>query len=233
MRIGVVTFPGSNCDTDTLEALESLDVGVESIWYQDADLAQVDGVILPGGFSYGDYLRSGALAAKAPVMAAIRAQVEEGALPVLGICNGFQILTESGLLPGTLRPNRHGEFRCDWQTLRVVEASPFFPGLMPGELLRLPIAHGEGAFYVPPGTLATVFQQGEAWLQYVDESGLLNAVINPNGSMANLAGIKRGSVAALMPHPERAMADYLGSSDGRRLLSAWLKGIGQEGSYAG
>lgn len=233
MTIGVVTFPGSNCDEDTLDALRVLDVESKHLWYRDTDLSDVAGVILPGGFSYGDYLRSGALAAKAPIMAAIRTHVEDRHLPVLGICNGFQILTESGLLPGTLRPNRHGEFRSEWQTLRVVEESPLFPGLPAGALLRMPIAHGEGAYYVESGQLGPLFQRGQAWLQYVDERGSLNALVNPNGSVANLAGVTRGSVAALMPHPERAMAEFLGSSDGRRLISAWVQGSRRGEAYAG
>ena len=220
--IGVVSFPGSNCDVDTLNALEDLRVSVERIWYEETDLSRVDRVILPGGFSYGDYLRSGALAAKAPVMKAIRSHVCERQLPILGICNGFQILTESGLLPGVLRQNRHGEFRSGWQRVRVVEESPWFPTLQSGETLRLPIAHGEGAFYVAPGTLGALFEDRQVWLQYVDFEGALSPLVNPNGSVANIAGVIRGSIAGLMPHPERAMAEYLGSVDGKRLLTAWI-----------
>lgn len=231
-RIGVVTFPGSNCDHDTLWALEELGVETTAMWYRAEDLDQVDGVVLPGGFSYGDYLRSGALAAKAPVLGALKAAVEDRALPVLGICNGFQILTEAGLLPGALRANRHGQFRCDWHTVRVVEESPRFPGLAVGTSLRLPIAHAEGSYYVPSGQLGALFQQGEAWLQYVDDAGRLSPIANPNGSVANLAGVQRGSVAALMPHPERAMESFLGSDDGRQLLGAWILGVSQEAIHA-
>ncbi len=233
MKIGVVTFPGSNCDRDTLDAFASLGVAVRDVWYQDTNLGDLDGAVLPGGFSYGDYLRSGALAAKAPVMGAIRQQIGERALPVLGICNGFQLLTEAGLLPGGLRANRHGEFRCDWQMLRVTASSPLFPGIEAGTLLRLPIAHGEGSYYVEPGTLGALFTAGEAWLQYVDERGDLHPMANPNGSVANLAGVTRGSVAALMPHPERAMLQALGSEDGRRLLVAWIQGVEGRKSHAG
>ncbi len=232
VRIGVVTFPGSNCDHDTLWALDELGAETAPIWYRTEDLDHWDGVVLPGGFSYGDYLRSGALAAKAPVLGALRAAVQTRSLPVLGICNGFQILTEAGLLPGALRPNRHGQFRCEWDTVRVVEQSPWFPGLTVGQRLRLPIAHAEGSYYVPSGQLGALFQSGEAWLQYVDDAGRLSPSINPNGSIANLAGVQRGSVAALMPHPERAMASYLGSDDGRRLLGAWVKGVSQEAIHA-
>lgn len=232
MMVGVVTFPGSNCDRDTVEAFQSLDVPVRDLWYEETDLDGLDAVVLPGGFSYGDYLRSGALAAKAPVMARIGDAIRDRAMPVLGICNGFQLLTESGLLPGGLRANRHGEFRCDWQTVRVASASPRFPGLEPGDLLRLPIAHGEGSFYVESGSLGSLFTAHEAWLQYVDADGGLNPLANPNGSVANIAGVFRGSVAALMPHPERAMDGALGSEDGRRLLAAWIRGIEEGGTDA-
>lgn len=232
MRVGVVTFPGSNCDGDTLEAFEFLDVPTKNLWYTDTDLTDVDAVVLPGGFSYGDYLRSGALAAKAPMMTAIRDAVQARGLPVLGICNGFQILTEAGLLPGALRANRHGQFRSAWQTLRVTNESPLFLGLSQGELLRLPIAHAEGSYYAPAGALADLFMSQEVWLQYVDERGDLNTLTNPNGSLANIAGIFRGNVAALMPHPERALEEPFGSEDGRRLLTAWVKGLQERGAHA-
>lgn len=232
MIIGVVTFPGSNCDQDTLHALELLGVPVREIWYRDTDLKGLDAVVLPGGFSYGDYLRSGALASKAPIMAAISAAVQTAALPVLGICNGFQILTEAGLLPGGLRANRQARFRCDWQTLRVTSASPLFPGIFPGDILKLPIAHAEGSYYVEEGTLSSLFTNHQAWLQYVDERGELNALTNPNGSVANIAGVIRGSVAALMPHPERAMTSELGSADGWRLLAAWVEGLREGATHA-
>jgi phosphoribosylformylglycinamidine synthase I len=225
MNIGVVTFPGSNCDVDTVEALHDVGVSAISVWYRDTDVAGLDGVILPGGFSYGDYLRSGALAAKAPIMNAVRTAALERQLPVLGICNGFQLLTEAGMLPGALRPNRHGEFRCSWETVRVSASSPSFPGLRPGQTLRLPIAHAEGAYYLPPGALEDLFSQGQVWLQYVDGRGDLSPLVNPNGSVANIAGVIQGSVAGLMPHPERAMARETGSSDGRRLLEAWVEAV--------
>jgi phosphoribosylformylglycinamidine synthase I len=225
MKVGVVVFPGSNCDRDTLEALTQLGVSTEPVWHRETRLSGFDGIILPGGFSYGDYLRSGALAAKSPVMASLARLVRDEALPVLGICNGFQILTEAGILPGALRANRHGQFLSKWQKVRVTCASDLFPGLAAGAILSLPIAHAEGAYYLPPGQLAELFLAHEAWLQYVDENGDLHGLANPNGSVANLAGIKRGSVAALMPHPERAMRSELGSADGRRLLQAWVDGL--------
>lgn len=232
MRVGVVTFPGSNCDEDTLDAMAALAVPVRHVFHQETDLRGLDGVVLPGGFSYGDYLRSGALAAKAPIMGAIRHAIRQRQLPVLGICNGFQILTESGLLPGGLRANAHGQFCCRWQTLRVAIDSTLFPGMAVGEILRLPIAHGEGAYYAEPGTLNQLFSGQEVWLQYVDDEGALNVLANPNGSVANVAGVIRGSVAGLMPHPERAIMVELGSDDGRRLLQSWVEGLRRRTSDA-
>lgn len=222
MKVGVVTFPGSNCDEDTLWALKDLGYTPEPIWYREENLREVDRVILPGGFSYGDYLRSGALAARAPIMDAVEEAVRARQLPVLGICNGFQILCERGLLPGVLRMNLSGQFRCTWETVRVVEPNPLFPGIGPGETFRLPIAHREGSYTVLPGTLETLFAQGNVFLQYADSDGTVHALANPNGSVANIAGVCQGSVAGLMPHPERAMDDFLGCSDGRRFLLAWL-----------
>lgn len=222
MNVGVVTFPGSNCDVDTAQALREVGVTPIPLWYQDVDVTGLDGIVLPGGFSYGDYLRSGALAAKAPIMGAVRTAAEDRKLPVLGICNGFQLLTEAGMLPGALRPNRHGLFRCTWETVRVTAESALFPGLHQGQTLRLPIAHAEGAYYVPHGSLQDLFTSGQVWLQYVDDRNDLSWLANPNGSVANIAGVTQGSVAALMPHPERAMRSELGSDDGRQLLQAWV-----------
>lgn len=224
MRVGVVSFPGSNCDRDTLHALDDLGVETSLIWHTETDVSAVDRVILPGGFSYGDYLRSGALAARSPVMDAIERRLKTEPFPVLGICNGFQILTERGLLPGALRMNPSGEFRCDWQWVRVTEQNDLFPGLNQGQLFKLPIAHREGSYQVPPGQLGALFTSRQVFLQYVDPLGALHAAVNPNGSVANIAGVAKGSVAGLMPHPERAMASYLGSRDGQTFLSAWLKG---------
>lgn len=222
MMVGVLVFPGSNCDRDTLEALDALGVPAKAVWYRETSLDGLDRVIIPGGFSYGDYLRSGALAAHAAVMDELVDRVQQEQLPVLGICNGFQILCERGLLPGALRANPSGEFRCSWETLRVVNPSPWLPGLSPGDLLRMPIAHHEGAYTLLPGELAGLFEQGQVLLQYADPEGAVHALTNPNGSVANIAGVGQGSVLGLMPHPERAMDNYLGSADGRRFLSAWL-----------
>ncbi len=222
MRVAVVTFPGSNCDQDTLWALKQLGAEPVPVWYTQTSLGHVDRVILPGGFSYGDYLRSGALAAQAPIMADIERRIIDEALPVLGICNGFQILTERGLLPGALRTNPDGKFRCSWQTLRVATASALFTGLEPGTLLRMPIAHREGSYFAPPEQLAELWRGGSVLLQYATSDGQVTLSANPNGSEDNIAGVIHGSVAGLMPHPERAMVSYLGSEDGRRFLRAWL-----------
>lgn len=222
MRVGVITFPGSNCDTDTFRALELLGVQSVPLWYKDTSLAGVERLILPGGFSYGDYLRSGALAAKAPIMDAVEQAISQYNLPVLGICNGFQILCERGLLPGALRRNQSGEFLCTWEYTRVTAVPPGFLGLHSGDVLRLPIAHHEGAYALEPGHLEGLFEKGQVFLQYSDAKGVVHTLMNPNGSVANIAAVSQGPVVGLMPHPERAMAEYLGSSDGRQFLTAWL-----------
>lgn len=226
MTVGVVTFPGSNCDLDTISALTDLGVESRLLWYRDTDIRGISHIILPGGFSYGDYLRSGALAAHAPIMDSIVEKVSQHDLPVLGICNGFQILCERGMLPGVLRANPHGEFRSSMQAVRVVDPSPVFPGLSPGQTFRFPIAHHEGSYSVMPGELQKLFENHQVFLQYSDEDGNIHAMANPNGSVANIAGVSQGSVVGLMPHPERAMHAYLGSEDGRAFLAAFL---GKEG----
>ncbi len=230
MTVGILVFPGSNCDWDTAHALSDLGVPWRMIWYTETQLEGITSAILPGGFSYGDYLRSGALAAHAPVMDVLERRVKEDNMPVLGICNGFQILCEREMLPGALRNNADGEFRSTMETVRVTAAHPLFPGLEPGDILRLPIAHHEGAYTVSPGHLSELFEEDEVLLQYADLDGQVHAYINPNGSVANIAGVVRGSVVGLMPHPERAMHQYLGSDDGRRFLSLWIKGVAADGS---
>ncbi len=225
--VGIVVFPGSNCDQDTIQAIMDLGAIPRVLDYRLRQLPAIDRLILPGGFSYGDYLRSGALAAAAPIMDAVGEAATAG-MPVLGICNGFQILCERGLLPGALLPNPHGEFVCRLETLRVTAVPSGFQGLSVGDRLALPIAHHEGSYRVSDGKLHELFEQGQVFLQYSDPDGVVHPLTNPNGSVANIAGVTQGSVVGLMPHPERAMAEYLGSADGRRLLQAWF---GQKGGH--
>lgn len=226
--VGIVVFPGSNCDQDTIRAVRHLGATPLVLDYREQDLSGVDRLILPGGFSYGDYLRSGALAAAAPIMDAV-ARAANAGMPVLGICNGFQILCERGLLPGALLPNPHGEFISRLVTVRVTAVPEGFSGIAVGDCFTLPIAHHEGSYRVSEGTLHQLFESGQVFLQYSDPSGVVHSLVNPNGSIANIAGVTSGSVVGLMPHPERAMAHYLGSADGARLLQAWF---GQKGEAA-
>ncbi len=222
MKVGIIIFPGSNCDVDTIEAVEQLGAQALPLWYTEKSLKDAERLILPGGFSYGDYLRSGALAAQAPIMEAVEKAIAEDELPVLGICNGFQILCERGLLPGALRPNSSGEFRCTWEYMRITSVPRGLSGLKEGDVLRMPIAHHEGAYAVNPGQLQPLFENHQVFLQYSDEMGSVHALTNPQGSVANIAGICQGPVVGLMPHPERAMQSYFGSADGHRFLRAWL-----------
>ncbi|HXG33883.1 MAG TPA: phosphoribosylformylglycinamidine synthase subunit PurQ [Bryobacteraceae bacterium] len=208
MRFGVVVFPGSNCDHDAWYAVSrNLGQPAEFIWHESSSLGNVDAVILPGGFSYGDYLRCGAIAKFSPVMAAVRRFAADGGL-VLGICNGFQILVESGLLPGALIRNRGLKFICRQVELEVVTAdSPFTSQAERGQILRMPIAHGEGCYYADERTLDELEAEDRVALRYRD---------NPNGSLRDIAGIlnRERNVMGLMPHPERATEPLMGSSDG-------------------
>ena len=227
MRFGVVVFPGSNCDADCLYVLEHiLKVPAEPIWHQARDL-HVDCVILPGGFAYGDYLRAGAIARFSPIMAAVERFAREGGL-VLGICNGFQILCEAGLLPGALLRNAGLTFRCEWVHVRVENVhTPFTHRCQPGQVLRLPIAHGEGRYYLDPAGLQALEARGGVVLRYATPTGEVHPSANPNGSLHNIAGIvnETGNVFGLMPHPERAAEPDLGSTDGWLIFAAvrdWL-----------
>ena len=218
--IAVLRFPGSNCDDDTRFAFESLlDAPARFVWHTERELGPADAVVVPGGFSYGDYLRSGALAAHSPVMAAVRAFARRGG-PVLGICNGFQILTEAGLLPGALAQNEGLRFVCRDVFVRVEARTPFTARYRSTQLLRLPVAHHEGRFVANEATLERLEGEGRVVLRYVNADGLPGEGANPNGSMRDIAGIvdERGRVLGMMPHPERAMESVLGSTDGRELL---------------
>ena len=219
MKFGVVVFPGSNCDHDAWYALShNLGQQAEFIWHDAASLGNVDAVILPGGFAYGDYLRCGAIAKFSPVMGAVRKFADEGGL-VLGICNGFQILVESGLLPGALLRNRDLKFVCRTVRVRVENnATPFTCNAAQGQILRIPVAHGEGCYFADPRTLDQLEQERRVVLRYVD---------NPNGSLHDIAGIcnERRNVMGLMPHPERAADVLMGSTDGRVILESMVHSL--------
>jgi phosphoribosylformylglycinamidine synthase subunit PurQ / glutaminase len=212
-KVGVVLFPGSNCEQDVLEAVRRLGAEGELLWHGDATVDGADAVVVPGGFAHGDYLRPGALARFSPVMEAVTRFAADGG-PVVGICNGFQVLTEAGLLPGALSKNRGLTFRCEMATLRVdSRKSALTEGVDEGTILRVPINHFEGNYQCDPTTLATLRDEGRIVLRYVD---------NPNGSVDDIAGIcsAGGNVVGLMPHPERASHPLLGSEDGNRLLTS-------------
>lgn len=229
MKFGVVVFPGSNCDADCYHVLsEVIRVDTAFLWHEDRDLQGCDCVILPGGFSYGDYLRTGAIARFSPIMGSIRKFAEDGGL-VLGICNGFQILLESGLLPGALLPNREGRFICKYTFLRVENVfTPFTRLFSPGEVIRLPIAHHQGNFFLPFQELERLEQSGQAVFRYCGPRGEVDLSFNPNGSLGNIAGIVSPDfrILGMMPHPERASESILGSQDGRRIFLSvvqWLE----------
>jgi phosphoribosylformylglycinamidine synthase len=213
-RIGILRFLGTNCDRDVWQAVEAAGLVPEWLWYQDRfESGRYAALMLPGGFSYGDYLRCGALAAKAPVMASVREAATRG-VPVLGICNGFQILCDSGLLPGALVRNEGLRFIDHWVDLKLANSCPAFAPSTPGESsVRLPIAHGEGRFFIEGDGLKALQDQGQIWWTYAD---------NPNGAVADIAGVmnREKNVAGLMPHPERAIFDWMGGEDGRSFFSS-------------
>jgi phosphoribosylformylglycinamidine synthase subunit PurQ / glutaminase len=215
-RIAVLTFPGSNDDRDALLALEGLGANAVPVWHADERLPEVAAVVLPGGFSYGDYLRCGAIARFSPAMKALAEFASEGGL-VLGICNGFQILCEAGLLPGVLRPNSSLAFICRDVVLRVERTdTPFTGACAPGQQLTIPIKHGEGAWFADPELLAEVEAKGQVVLRYAD---------NPNGSIGDVAAVcnERGNVMGLMPHPEHAVDPLVGSTDGALILGGLVE----------
>lgn len=225
MKFGVVTFPGSNGDHDALSAIElGLGEEVAPVWHKDRSVEGFDALIVPGGFSYGDYLRAGAIARFSPIMDAV-AEFAAAGKPVLGICNGFQILTEAGLLPGTLLRNQSLSFSCKWVNVRVeTDRTPFTQTLDPGTVLRIPIAHGEGRYFVDPETLELLKARDQIVFRYTDPNGATTEEANPNGSIDNIAGVcnEAGNVVGLMPHPERAYDAILGGADGLKILGAVL-----------
>jgi phosphoribosylformylglycinamidine synthase subunit PurQ / glutaminase len=228
-NIALVQFPGSNCDVDMVDAFKrhyGLDLNL--VWHTETQLPKVEGVILPGGFSYGDYLRSGALASHSPIMAAVKSFAKGGG-PVMGICNGFQILTESHLLPGALLRNTHRKFVCKYVTLASGEGHSVFHQGIKGQTLKVPVAHGEGRYFIDPEGLKRLQGQGQVFVRYVDESGKPAVSANPNGATDNIAGIisENGRVMGMMPHPERATDQVMGgSADGLPILEAFLSLLG-------
>ena len=221
VQAAVVRFPGSNCDEDTVFALSSLGAEVTRVWHTDTDLGPVDLVVLPGGFSYGDYLRSGAMAALSPVMSAVKRFADRGGL-VLGICNGFQLLCEARLLPGALTRNTELHFVCDRIQVRVERVSAFTALCKPGEVLTLPVAHGEGRYVADKEELERLERENRILLRYCTPTGEVTDAANPNGSLNSIAGIinERGNVCGLMPHPERVVDPLLGGADGQKVFAS-------------
>jgi phosphoribosylformylglycinamidine synthase len=228
MKFGVVVFPGSNCDRDTIYVLGTImEQEVVELWHKDTDLKGVDVVVLPGGFSYGDYLRSGALAKFSPIMGKVIEFASNGGF-VFGICNGFQILCESGLLPGALLHNHHKKFTCkNVYLIPDSKTAPLTAYLPRANALKIPIAHGEGRYYADRETLAQMRMNGQILFRYCDESGNISEAVNPNGSIENIAGVcnEGMNVFGMMPHPERASDDELGNTDGRLIFESLIKSI--------
>jgi phosphoribosylformylglycinamidine synthase len=228
MNIGVIVFPGSNCDHDCEHVFtDVLGQKVTMVWHKETSLAGLDGVILPGGFSYGDYLRTGAIARFSPVMPALKEFARSGGL-VIGICNGFQILLEAGLLPGAMLRNRSLHFVCKDVHVRVENAAtPFTGACKPRQILKIPIAHAEGNYYTDPVTLAGLQANAQIVFRYCRPDGQVRAEANPNGSLDNIAGIRsaEGNVLGMMPHPERAAEAVLGNEDGRLIFTSMLESM--------
>lgn len=228
MKFGVVVFPGSNCDRDTLYAFgEILGAPTVALWHKDTDLQGVDFVILPGGFSYGDYLRSGAIARFSPIMDAVIAHANRGGY-VMGICNGFQVITEAKLVPGVLLHNESRKFICKNTFIKPVTTNSLLTrGLEPNQALQIPIAHGEGNYYIGADGLKELQDNDQILFQYCDASGAVTAEANPNGALHNIAGVtnKGRNVFGMMPHPERAADPILGNTDGLKILESILQTV--------
>ncbi|ADD68750.1 phosphoribosylformylglycinamidine synthase I [Denitrovibrio acetiphilus DSM 12809] len=229
MKAGVVVFPGSNCDHDCYHVLKHV-MGVDTVflWHKDTDLQGVDLVVLPGGFSYGDYLRSGAIAKFSPIVSEIVDFANKGG-KVLGICNGFQVLTETGLLPGALMRNRDLKFICKYLNLRVENSdTPFTRMYAAGEVVGIPVAHMDGNYYIDPEGLAKLEENNQVVFRYCDENGECIDSTNPNGSLNNIAGIvnEAGNVLGMMPHPERCTEGVMETRDGYFLFESIMKAIG-------
>jgi phosphoribosylformylglycinamidine synthase I len=228
MKFAVVQFPGSNCDQDCIAAINGIDgLRAEYVWHKEKSLDGFDAIVLPGGFSYGDYLRCGAIARFSPIMQAVLKEARAGKL-VIGTCNGFQILCEAGLLPGALVRNRSLHFVCQMVNLRVeVSDTAFTRGLPVGSVLRIPIAHGEGCYFADVATLRDLNAHRQIILRYSDAQGRVIPEANPNGSIENVAGIcnRAGNVFGLMPHPDRASEERLGSADGAKIFRSMMEAI--------
>jgi len=225
MRFGILVFPGSNCDHDCYHVIKHL-LGrpADFIWHKETDLRGVDAVVIPGGFSYGDYLRTGAIAQYSPIMKSVRDFARAGG-PVLGICNGFQILLEAGLLPGAMLRNRSLKFICKDVHVRVeTDGTPFTAGIAPGSVLKLPIAHAEGNYYADPESLGGLRENGRIVFRYCSADGRIDDASNPNGSLDAIAGVcnPAGNVVGMMPHPERCSEGLDGNTDGRRIFESLL-----------
>lgn len=229
MKAAVIVFPGSNCDRDVAVALEAA-TGTPPVmhWHRDADLPALDLIVVPGGFSYGDYLRAGAMAAHSPAMREVKARADKG-VHVLGICNGFQILTETGLLPGALMRNAGLKFVCKDVFLKVEGTnSAFARRYGPGQVIRIPIAHHDGNYFADDATLKRLEGEGQVAFRYCDAAGVVDAEANPNGSRNNIAGIfnERRNVLGLMPHPERLAEELLGGTDGKPMFDGLVEALG-------
>ncbi|WP_336364439.1 phosphoribosylformylglycinamidine synthase I [Halalkalicoccus salilacus] len=223
MTVTIVRFGGSNCDRDAKRAFDEIGLESEIVWHEDGLPEGTTGILLPGGFSYGDYLRAGAMAARSPIMREIRSAAEAG-VPVLGVCNGAQIGCEGGLTPGAFTTNESARFQCERVHLRVENAdTPWTAAYEEGEVIELPIAHGEGRFEIDEDRLASLEAEGRVLFRYCDSRGHVTREANPNGSAANVAGIRgeRSNVAVLMPHPERAALPELGGTDGHGILAGF------------